>query len=54
MVMRRNVTRLDLKSGTAFLRLHETHYTAAADPIAYSVIDVNDSLVKLEVFRRRS
>lgn len=54
MVMRRAVTRLDLKSGTPFMRLHETHYTAAAVPAAYSVIDVNDEYVKLEVFRRRS
>jgi GntR family transcriptional regulator len=54
MVMRRGVTRLDLASGTPFVRLHETHYAATASPIAYSMIDVNDLFVKLEVFRRRS
>jgi GntR family transcriptional regulator len=45
------VTRLDVPSGTAFIRLHETHYTARAEPVAWSRIDFDDSVLRLEVFR---
>jgi GntR family transcriptional regulator len=43
---------LPLDEGTPFIRLHETHYTRGADAIAYSLIDVDDRYIRLEVFRR--
>jgi GntR family transcriptional regulator len=49
----RNVTRLDLKRGKAFIRLHEIHYAHDGDQLAYSLIDVDDEFIRFEVFRRR-
>jgi GntR family transcriptional regulator len=43
---------LPLGAGTPFIRLHETHYTRGAEAIAYSLIDVDDRYIRLEVFRR--
>jgi GntR family transcriptional regulator len=45
-------TKLPLESGTPFARLHERHYAAGGQPIAFSVIDVDDSFIRFEVFRR--
>jgi GntR family transcriptional regulator len=44
-------TRLDLADGRPFIRLHETHYTSRGDPVAFSVIDVDDRFITLEVVR---
>jgi GntR family transcriptional regulator len=43
---------LPLDPGAPFIRLYETHYTRGADAIAYSLIDVDDRYIRLEVFRR--
>jgi GntR family transcriptional regulator len=43
---------LPLEKGAAFIRLHETHYTRGADAMGYSLIDVDDRYIRLEVFRR--
>ena len=44
-------SRLELDDGTAFLRLHETHYSQRGEPVAYSIIDFDDSFIQLEVVR---
>jgi GntR family transcriptional regulator len=44
-------TRLGLLRGTPFLRLHETHYSARGEPVAFSIIDIDDSFIQLEVVR---
>ena len=44
-------TQLELDDGAPFLRLHETHYSSAGDRIAYSVIDLDDGFIQLEVVR---
>jgi GntR family transcriptional regulator len=44
-------TRLEVDEGTAFLRLHETHYSQRGEPMAYSIIDFDDSFIQLEVVR---
>ncbi|HEX3316515.1 MAG TPA: GntR family transcriptional regulator [Solirubrobacteraceae bacterium] len=46
-------TKLAVKQGQPFIRLHEIHYSQPGDPIAYSVIDVDDNYIRFEVFRRR-
>jgi GntR family transcriptional regulator len=46
-------THLPIEEGRPFLRLNETHYTAQADRAAFSVIDVDNTFVRLELFRRR-
>jgi GntR family transcriptional regulator len=46
-------TRLDIEECAAFTRLHETHYSSAGEPIAYSMIDVDNQFVTFEVFRRQ-
>jgi GntR family transcriptional regulator len=46
-------THLEVEEGQPFLRLNETHYTAGADRAAFSVIDVNNVFVRLELFRSR-
>jgi GntR family transcriptional regulator len=51
MVKNGDDTRLELLDGTPFLRLHETHYSARAEPVAYSIIDIDDSFIQLEVVR---
>lgn len=45
------VTRLELDPGEPFLRLHETHYSDKTEIIGWSFVDLNDSFVRLEVFR---
>jgi GntR family transcriptional regulator len=55
MVMRdRASSRLDVEEGEPFMRLHETHYTTAGSPIAYSLIDVDDRYIRFEIFRREA
>jgi GntR family transcriptional regulator len=46
-------TKLDVKEGQPFIRLHERHYSKPGEPIAFSVIDVDDTYIRFEVFRRR-
>jgi GntR family transcriptional regulator len=46
-------TRLEVEKHAAFTRLHETHYSSAGEPIAYSIIDVDNQFVTFEVFRRQ-
>lgn len=45
-------TKLDIEIGEPFTRLHEKHFSASGEPVAYSVIDVDDAFVALQVFRR--
>lgn len=45
-------TSLPLAEGEAFTRLYETHYSKDAEVVAYSIIDVDDRRIRLEVFRR--
>jgi GntR family transcriptional regulator len=44
---------LSIAPGKPFTRLNETHYTAAGDAVAFSLIDVDNEFVSFEVFRRR-
>jgi GntR family transcriptional regulator len=46
-------TKLGVKRGEAFIRLHEVHYSQTGDPVAYSVIDIDDEYIRFEIFRRR-
>ncbi len=46
-------TRLTLGVGEPFARLHESHFSLEGQPIAYSVIDVDDKFIRFEVFRRQ-
>ena len=48
------ITRLAIAPGRAFTRLLETHYASGAEVVGHSVIDVDDGLVQLEVFRREA
>ena len=43
---------LSIESGRPFTRLNETHYSAAGERVAFSVIDVDNEFVSFEVFRR--
>ena len=45
-------TKREVEIGQPFTRLHEKHFSAAGKPLAYSVIDVDDAFVALQVFRR--
>jgi GntR family transcriptional regulator len=47
-------TRLDIAHGRPFTRLLETHYASDAEVVGHSVIDVDDQVVQLEVFRRET
>jgi GntR family transcriptional regulator len=47
------VTRLALRSGAPFIRLHETHYADSAAVVGWSLVDFDDRLARLEVFRNR-
>jgi GntR family transcriptional regulator len=47
-------TQLDIPDSTAFIRLHETHYTDQARSVAWSYIDVDDSALRFEVYRGES
>jgi GntR family transcriptional regulator len=51
MVKRAGVTRLEMSSGTPFLRLHETHYSRRSEAVAFSIIDFDDRFIQLEVVR---
>jgi GntR family transcriptional regulator len=53
MVAEGEVTALKVPEGTPFVRLHECHYSAKANVIAWSSIDFDDSVVRLEIFRSR-
>jgi GntR family transcriptional regulator len=46
-----STTELELKRGQPFIRLHETHYDDHGDPVAWSSIDLEDRVLRLEVFR---
>jgi GntR family transcriptional regulator len=46
-------TRLGVKNGEGFIRLHEVHYSETGEAIAYSLIDVDDEYIRFEIFRRR-
>ena len=45
-------TTLSIEQGHPFMRLFETHYSDKGEPLAFSVIDVNNEFVTFEVFRR--
>jgi GntR family transcriptional regulator len=44
-------TRLEIEDGMPFLRLHEIHYSARGKAIAFSMVDVDDRYIELEVVR---
>jgi GntR family transcriptional regulator len=48
----KGTTELRLRHGEAFSRLHETHYSAKGQPVAFSLIDTDPHYIQLEVFRR--
>ncbi len=52
MVNSGGVTDLPLADNVPFIRLLETHYTRSAEIAGYSLIDVDDRYIRLEVFRR--
>ena len=45
---------VEIPPGRPFTRLLETHYSSDAGVLGHSVIDVDDGLVQLEVFRRET
>ncbi|HVX34166.1 MAG TPA: GntR family transcriptional regulator [Solirubrobacterales bacterium] len=44
-------TQLEIEDGVPFLRLHEVHYSARGEALAYSVISADDKYISLEVVR---
>ena len=44
-------TKLEIDDGVPFLRLHEIHYSARGEALAYSVISADDNYISLEVVR---
>jgi GntR family transcriptional regulator len=46
-----STTRLEVDPGDPFMRLHETHYTSGGEPLAVSVVDVDDEYIRFEVVR---
>jgi GntR family transcriptional regulator len=48
----KNTTALRLRKSEPFARLHETHYSTAGKPLAFSLIDEDPKYIQLEVFRR--
>ncbi len=44
-------TRLEIEDGVPFLRMHEVHYSARGEALAYSVISADDKYISLEVVR---
>jgi GntR family transcriptional regulator len=44
-------TKLEIDDGVPFLRLHEVHYSARGEVLAYSVISADDNYISLEVVR---
>jgi GntR family transcriptional regulator len=53
MVQVEEATVLAIPDGTPFIRLHETHYSVRGDIVAYSVIDIDDRYIRLDVVRTR-
>jgi GntR family transcriptional regulator len=47
----KQTTALDLASGQPFIRLRETHYDGHGETVARSSIDLDDRVLRLEVFR---
>jgi GntR family transcriptional regulator len=47
-----NDTRLVLDVNEPYTRLHETHYASGGDTIGFSIVDVDNSFINLQVFRR--
>jgi len=45
-------TPIETAVGEPFMQLHETHFDNRREPIAYSIIDVDNAFVTFEVFRR--
>ena len=43
--------RLTIEDGTPFMRLMETHYSVAGDPVAMSEVHVDDRYVRFNVVR---
>ena len=43
---------LSIAPGRPFTRLNETHYSAAGHPLAFSLIDLDNEFVSVELFRR--
>jgi GntR family transcriptional regulator len=54
-VVRRSeeTTRLPIEEGEPFTRLHERHHAADGEPVASSMVDVDNAFFHFEVFRRR-
>lgn len=50
---KRENTKLRLRKGEPFTRLHERHFASGGDVIAVSVVDVDNAFFHFEVFRRR-
>lgn len=48
----KRMTKLAMTNGGPFIRLHEVHYSRTGEPVAYSLIDVDDAYVRFEIFRR--
>lgn len=48
---KKDLTRLQLKRGTPFIRLHETHYSDQAEVVAWSFVDIDNAFLQFEVFR---
>jgi GntR family transcriptional regulator len=46
-------SRLGLPTGNAFIRPHETLYATDAEIVGYGILDIDDRLLELEIFRRR-
>lgn len=44
-------TKLEIDDGVPFLRLHEVHYSARGEALAYSVISADPNYISLEVVR---
>jgi GntR family transcriptional regulator len=44
-------TDLEIAENTPFIRLYETHYSARGEAVAFSIIDADDSFIRLEVVR---
>jgi GntR family transcriptional regulator len=44
-------TKLEIKDGVPFLRLHEVHYSARGEVLAFALIAADDNFVSLEVVR---
>jgi GntR family transcriptional regulator len=47
-----NPAGLEIAAGTPYIELHETHFSREHEPIALSVVCVDDSLVRLSMLRR--